>query len=92
MNSRHFLSTLITLMLLWFPFIKTHAQTTLSPTDHCRDFSADAIVSFADQDLAEVVNDALGLDSQAPLTCGQAAELEQLIVGTTLSAWFMAAP
>lgn len=84
MNFRHHLSTLLTLVLLCFPFINTYAQTTLSPTDHCRNFSADAIVSFADQDLAEVVNDALGLDSQAPLTCGQAAELEQLIVGTTI--------
>ncbi len=39
-------------------------------------FSADAIVTFADPDLAEVVNEALGLDAGAALSCGQAAEFE----------------
>ena len=77
------MTILITLVLLCSPFINAHAQTTLSPTDHCRDFSADAIVTFADADLAEVVNNALGLDVQAPLSCRQAAELERLAVGAT---------
>lgn len=83
MNPRHYLSILITLVLLSSPFIIVHAQTTLSPTDHCRDFSADAIVTFADPDLAAVVNDALGLDAQAPLSCRQAVALERLTVGAT---------
>ncbi len=83
MNPRLYLSILITLVLLCSPFIGAHAQTTLSPTDHCRDFSADAIVTFADPDLAEVVNNALGLDVQAPLSCRQAAELGRLAVGAT---------
>ena len=48
MNPRPYLSILITLVLLCSPFINAHAQTTLSPTDHCREFSADAIVTFAD--------------------------------------------
>jgi hypothetical protein len=83
MNPRLYLSILITLVSLCFPPINVHAQATLSPTDHCRDFSADAIVTFADSDLAEVVNDALGLDVQAPLSCGRAAELERLAVTAT---------
>jgi hypothetical protein len=83
MNLRSRLSNLITLILLCYPFISTQAQTTLSPTDHCRDFSADAIVTFADSDLAEVVNGALGLDVQAPLNCEQAAELMRLAVTAT---------
>ena len=84
MNFRPNLQGLFTLAFLYFPLSSALAQTTLSPTDHCRDFSADAIVTFADQDLANVVNDALGLAVQAPLTCGQAAKLERLIVGTTI--------
>ena len=83
MHPRRYLSILITLVLQCSPFINAHAQTTLSPTDHCRDFSADAIVTFADADLAEVVNNALGLDVQAPLRCQQAAELERLAVTAT---------
>ena len=83
MHTRPYLLTLITLVLLCSPFINAHAQTTLSPTDHCRDFPADAIVTFADPDLAEVVNNALGLDVQAPLSCRQAAELERLAVSAT---------
>lgn len=83
MNTRLNLSILITLVLLYSPFIIVHAQTTLSPTDHCQDFSADAIVTFADPGLAAVVNNALGLDEQAPLSCRQAAELERLTVGAT---------
>jgi len=78
------LSKLISLLLLCSPLSSIQAQTILAPTDHCRDFSPDAIVSFADPDLSEVVNDALGLDSGAPLSCGQAAELERLVVGTTI--------
>lgn len=49
------------------------AQTTRSPTDHCRDFSADAIVIFAD---AEVVSEAFGLEVGVPLSCRQAADLD----------------
>ena len=64
--------------------VATSAQTVLSPADHCHDFAADAIVTFADPDLAEVVNDALNLAPGVPLNCGQAASLEQLIVGTTI--------
>ena len=59
MSPRLYLSILITLVLLCSLSINAHAQTTLSPTDHCRDSSADAIVTFADPDLAEVVNNAL---------------------------------
>ena len=60
------------------------AQTVLAPTDHCRDFSADAIVSFADPDLAEVVHEAIGIGPQDSLSCGQAATLEELIVGASI--------
>ena len=84
MNCRPNLQSLFTLAFLCYPLSSALAQTTLSPTDHCRDFSTDAIVTFADQDLANVVNDTLGLAVQAALTCGKAAELEQLIVGTTI--------
>ena len=84
MIPRRYLSILITLVLLCSNLSSTHAQTILSPTDHCQDFSADAIATFADSDLAEVVSEALGLDRQAAVTCGQAADLEQLIVGTTI--------
>jgi len=77
------LSNLIALTSLCFPFIATHAQPTLSPKDHCRDSSPDAIVTFADPDLAEVVHNALGLDTQTSLSCRQAAELERLAVPAT---------
>ena len=80
MNPHLYLSMLITLC---FPFISVHAQTTLSPSDHCRDFSDDAIVTFADADLAEFVNRAVGLDVGEPLSCRQAAELERLVVPAT---------
>ena len=83
MNFRPRSSNLIALTLLCFPFVTTQAQPTLSPTDHCGDYSADAIVTFADPDLAEVVHSALGLDAQTPLSCGRAAELEQLAVTAT---------
>ena len=65
-------------------FANAQAQIILSPTEHCRDFTEDAIVTFADQDLAEVVNEALGLVAGAALNCGKAASLEQLIVGTSI--------
>ncbi|NNK58346.1 MAG: hypothetical protein HKP44_13660, partial [Desulfofustis sp.] len=87
MNRRIYLTKLVTLLLLTFSvrgFSIAQGQTILSPTDHCRDFSADAIVTFADPDLAEVVHEALGLEPGATLSCGQAAELEQLVVGTTI--------
>ena len=87
MNRRAYLLKMATLVLLCLPFASitaVQAQTPLSPTQHCRDFSADAIVTFADPDLAEVVSDALGLDTGATISCGQAAELDQLIVGTTI--------
>jgi hypothetical protein len=84
MSLRPTITKLLALALLCYPLANALAQTTLSPTDHCQDFSADAIVTFADADLAEVVNEALGLEDGAPLSCGQAAELEQLVVGTTI--------
>ena len=86
MNRRSHLPMLVTLLLACSlaNFANAQTQSTLSPTQHCRDFSADAIVTFADLDLAEVVNEALGLDSGALLHCGQAAGLEELIVGTTI--------
>lgn len=87
MNRRYCFPKLATLLLAIFSIancVNAQAQTTLSPTDHCRDFSADAIVTFADPDLGEVVNDTLGLGPNAALSCGQAAELEQLVVGTTI--------
>ena len=68
MNRRASLPTLATLLLLscsFANFAHAQGQTTLSPTDHCRDFSAAAIVTFSDPDLAEVVNGALGLDTGA---------------------------
>ena len=83
MHPRRYFSILTTAALLCSPLINVHAQTTLSPMDHCRDFSADALVTFADADLAEVVNKALGLDVGAPLSCGQAGELERLAVTAT---------
>ena len=83
MNFRSHLLNPIALTLMCFPFIATQAQPTLSPEDHCRDFSADAIVTFADPDLAVVVHDALGLDVQEPLSCERAADLEQFAVTAT---------
>jgi hypothetical protein len=80
MNFRAYSPKLTTLILLSYclaNFANAQAQTILSPTEHCQDFSADAIVTFADPDLAEVVNEALGLDADAALSCGQAASLEQ---------------
>ena len=64
----------------------------LAPSDHCRDFPPEAIVSFADSDLAEVVNDAIGIDPGDALTCELAASLEELIVGTTINELSTAAP
>lgn len=84
MNLRPCLPGMFALAVACLPLFNAQAQTTLSPTDHCRDFSADAIVTFADPDLAEVVNAALGLDAQTPLTCRQAAGLERLNVGSTI--------
>jgi len=87
MNRRPYLPKLVTLLLLTCSlvnFANAQTQSTLSPTEHCRNFSANAIVTFADPDLAEVVNEALGLDTGAALSCGQAEELEELIVGTTI--------
>ena len=83
MNFRLQLLNPIALTLMCFPFIATQAQPTLSPEDHCKDFSADAIVTFADPDLAIVVHDALGLDEQEPLSCERAADLEQFAVTAT---------
>ena len=65
-------------------FATAQTPTILSTTDHCHDFSSGAIVTFADSDLAEVVTVALGSDAGAPITCGQAAELNELIVGTSI--------
>ena len=65
-------------------FATAQTPTILSTTDHCHDFSSGAIVTFADSDLAEVVTEALGLDAGAPISCGQAAELNELIVGTSI--------
>lgn len=62
----------------------TVAQTTLSPTDHCRDFSPQDIVTFADGDLEEVVRDALEIGAEDPLTCAIASELQALNVGTSI--------
>ena len=83
MNFRLQLLNPIALTLMCFPFIATQAQPTLSPEDHCIDFSADAIVTFADPDLAVLVHDALGLDMQEPLSCERAADLEQFAVTAT---------
>ena len=60
------------------------AQITLTPTQHCHDFSADAIVSFADPDLEAVVRDALEIRPQESLSCDKAASLETLIVGSSI--------
>ena len=83
-------SVLVTLLIvsgtLSLGLIKSASAqaAALAPSDHCRDFPPEAIVSFADSDLAEVVNDALGLSPGDALTCEQAASLEELIVGTTI--------
>ena len=84
MNIRPIVTKLLALALLCCPLANAAAQTTLSPTDHCQNFTQDAIVTFADVDLAEVVNEALGLAPGAALRCGQAAMLERLVVGTTI--------
>ncbi len=87
MNRLSYLIKLALPLLLGCSFIdfaNAQAQIILSPTEHCRDFTEDAIVTFADQDLAEVVNEALGLDVGAALSCGKARSLEQLIVGTSI--------
>jgi len=78
------LATLLMLSCSLASFANAQTPAILAPSDHCRDFSADAIVSFADPDLAEVVNQAAGLAAGEPLSCGQAAKLEQLLVGTTI--------
>ena len=87
MNPSLRLSTLASLLLVFFCFTNSanaQAFKTLSPSEHCRDFSQDAIVTFTDQNLAHVVNEALGLDTDTVISCRQAASLEQLIVGTTI--------
>ena len=83
MNFRSDLLNPIALTLTCFPFIAAQAQPTLSPEDHCRNFPADAVVTFADPDLAVLVHDALGLDTQEPLSCERAAVLEQFAVTAT---------
>ena len=86
-NSRNYWLSL-TALLAVFGYstnsVTAQAQTTLSPTDHCTDFSSDSIVTFADPDLAEVVNEALGLDIGVAISCDQIAELKELIVGTNI--------
>ena len=83
MNRRSYSLHLILLLSIG-QLASAQTHDTLSPTEHCRDFSSDAIISFADPDLAEVVNEALGLEAGIPLSCGQAAELDELVVGTTI--------
>jgi hypothetical protein len=83
MNFRSDLLNPIALTLTCFPFIAAQAQPTLSPEDHCRNFPADAVVTFADPDLAGLVHDAVGLDAQEPLSCERAADLEQFAVTAT---------
>lgn len=78
MNFRTRLSNLIALTFLCFPFIATHGQPSLSPTDHCRDYSGDAIVTFADAVLEQAVHEALSLGPQDSLSCDQAAQLTAL--------------
>ena len=78
MNRRPYLPKLVTLLLLTcflVNFANAQTQSTLSPTEYCRNFSANTIITFADPDLAEVVNEALGLDTGAALSCAQACIL-----------------
>lgn len=53
-------------------------QQLLQPTDHCRDYSASAIVSFADEVLEGEVHKALSLGPEESLNCGKAAQLTLL--------------
>ncbi len=53
-------------------------QQVLQPTDHCRDFAAADIVSFADAVLEQEVRDALSLGPQDNLSCSLAAQLSNL--------------
>lgn len=82
---RHSAMWLVSLGLLLMSVV-TMAQSALvlRPTDHCRDFSAAAVVTFADADLEEVIREALGLDTQAELTCSIASQLTELRVPTQI--------
>ena len=81
MNRRSYSLHLILLLCIG-KLASAQTHDTLSPTEHCRDFSSDAIISFADPDLAEVVNEALGLEAGIPLSCGQAVSYTHLTLPT----------
>lgn len=54
------------------------AQQVLLPTDHCQNFAATDVVSFADEVLAQEVRDALSLSADEALTCAAVAQLTSL--------------
>ena len=57
---------------------EAQSRRVLEPTEHCRDHSPSAIVTFADPDLEEVVRGALSVGAQADLTCGLVSGLTRL--------------
>jgi len=64
--------------LALLPCSGTWAQQILQPTDSCRDYTAAAIVTFADAILDKEVREALSLGPEDALTCRQAAQLTTL--------------
>ena len=62
------LATLLLLSCSLASFANAQAPAILAPTDHCRDFSADAIVTFADPDLEQRVRDALQMPAGSRLS------------------------
>jgi len=63
---------------------QAQSRQVLQPSEHCRDFSASAIVTLADPDLEEVIRAALGLDTLEDLTCGAASQLTELLIPTEI--------
>ena len=57
---------------------EAQSRRVLEPTEHCRDHSPSAIVTFADPDLEAVVRGALSVGAQADLTCGLVSGLTRL--------------
>lgn len=54
------------------------AQQISQPNEHCLDYSASDIATFADAVLESKVRDALSIGAQANLTCDLAAQLTKM--------------
>ena len=61
---------------------EAQSRQVLQPTENCADYSASAIVTFADSDLEEVVRAALSVGAQEDLSCGLVSQMTQMSVGS----------